>query len=233
MSPNPRASRSGRTQAALLAMVLAMALMACSATETAAPPSPPAEQPAPSTPAAADGSLRLDQQVSDCIRAQSEEQDIDHVRIPLDFRRSDPFTTETIIRCLPDHTKITLLLRDGAGTIPTFSEATWECVDTETNGLDLNASLRARHGLRTTEGVQHAVLARTAVLICVNDEEYRANSDRLEANNMERLAIRCMAQAAGGVRKLGHLSASTDPEETTQYLAHSEKCTKELQLSSQ
>ena len=172
--------------------------------------------------------FRLSLEESACLRERSPEGSFSKFMRAVAERDLD--TTKALHGCLTRETAIVLLLMDNAGLAPELSDETWTCINEQTEGIKIREALALKHGLepekpQELDALTLASVAPLAMLICVSDKEFDANRARLGTDEDTRRAVRCMAEAAGGLQAMILASMDTDPEASAAYEEEVTKCT--------
>ena len=172
--------------------------------------------------------FRLSLEESACLRERSPDGRFSKFMRAVTER--DLETTKALHHCLTRETAIVLLLMDHGGVAPELSDETWTCINEQTEGIDIKAALALKHGLepekpQELDAFTLAGVAPLAMLVCVSDEEFDANRARLGTDADTRRAVRCMAQAAGGLEAMILASMDTDPAASAAYEEEVTKCT--------
>ena len=171
---------------------------------------------------------RLSADESACLRERSPEGGYSKLRHALAER--DLETTKMLHSCLTSETAVVLLLMNQAGIPPELSENTWSCINDQMEDVDALDALAAKHGMEPTptqELDRFTLMAAPpiAMLMCVTDEEFAANRDRLGEDSASREALRCVAEATGGLSAMLEASMSQDPQTAATYEEQVAHCT--------
>ena len=164
--------------------------------------------------------FRLSLEESACLRERSPDGSFSKFMRAVAERDLD--TTKALHGCLTRETVIVLLLMNHGGVAPELSDETWACINGQTEGIDIKAALALKHGLepekpQELDAFTLAGVAPLAMLVCVSDEEFDANRARLGTDEDTRRAVRCVAQAAGGLEAVILASMDTDPATSAAY----------------
>ena len=138
-------------------------------------------------------------------------------------------TTKLLHSCLNTETAVVLLLMNQAGVPPILSENTWSCINEQMATVNALDALAAKHGMEpsaTQELDRFTLMGAPAIamMMCVNDEEFEANKNRLGTDTEARLALRCIAESTGGLAAMIEASISDDPDTIANYQAHIALC---------
>ena len=171
---------------------------------------------------------RLSADESACLRERSPQGGFSRLRHALEER--DLETTKMLHSCLTSETAVVLLLMNQAGVPPELSENTWSCINEQMKMVNDLDALAAKHGMEPTatqELDRFTLMAAPsiAMLMCVTDEEFEANRDRLGEDSASREALRCVAEATGGLSAMLEASMSQDPQTTATYEEQVAHCT--------
>ena len=172
--------------------------------------------------------FRLSLEESACLRERSSDGSFSRFMRAVADR--DLETTKALHGCLTRETAIVLLLMNQGGVAPELSDETWTCINEQTEGIDMKAALALKHGLEPEKPQELDAFTLTgvaplAMLVCVSDEEFDANRARLGTEADTRRAVRCMAEAAGGLEAMILARMDTDPAASAAYEEEVTKCT--------
>ena len=170
---------------------------------------------------------RLSADESACLRERSPEGGFSKLMHAVNNR--DLNTTKLLHSCLSTETAVVLLLMNQAGVPPILSENTWSCINEQMATVNAMDALAAKHGMEpsTTQELDRFTLMGApaiAMMMCVNDEEFEANKDRVGTDTEARLALRCIAASTGGLAAMIKASISNDPDTIANYQAHMALC---------